>query len=123
MFRFQKLDVWQKTTRFASLVYRLTREFPDTERFGLVSQMRRSAVSVAANIAEGSGRRSKKDFGRFLDVSYGSLMETVSHAVIASDQGFLNTDDLELLMQSADEIARMLSGLSSSLAKRELTKS
>ena len=118
MFRFQKLDVWRKATAFASLVYRLTRQFPGDERFGLVSQMRRSAVSIAANIAEGSGRRSRRDFGRFLDVAYGSLMETISHAVIAEDQQFLKPEELQQLMSTADEIARMLSGLSSSLQTR-----
>lgn len=119
MFRFQKLDVWRKATGLASLVYDVTKRFPDSERFGLVSQMRRSSVSVAANIAEGSGRRSRRDFVRFLDVAYGSLMETVSHATIAADQRFLQPDDLKRIITGADEVARMLSGLSSSLLTRE----
>lgn len=115
MFRFQKLDVWRKATGLASLVYELTRQFPEAGRFGLVSQMRRSAVSVAANIAEGSGRRSRRDFVRFLDVAYGSLMETVSHATIAADQRFLQPEDFDRILVGADEVARMLSGLSASL--------
>ncbi|MCA9077615.1 MAG: four helix bundle protein [Planctomycetaceae bacterium] len=83
MFRFQKLDVWQRAIRLSNRVYELTKTFPNEERFGLTSQMRRTAVSIAANIAEGSGRVSDRDFARFLEIAYGSLMETLSHAVIA----------------------------------------
>jgi four helix bundle protein len=115
MFRFQKLDVWRKATSLASLVYEVTRRFPESERFGLVSQMRRAAVSVAANIAEGSGRTSRRDFARFLDVAYGSLMEMVSHASIAADQQFIPPEEFDRIIIGADEVARMLSGLCASL--------
>ena len=83
MFGFEKLEVWQEGIVFADEVYRATRDFPGDERFGLTSQLRRSAVSVAANIAEGSGRGSRKDFTRFVEIAFGSLMETVSHLAIA----------------------------------------
>jgi four helix bundle protein len=77
--------------------------------------MRRSAVSVAANIAEGSGRASRNDFARFIDIAYGSLMETISHATVAADQQFLSRPDLDSVYSDADEIARMLSGLRASI--------
>lgn len=88
MFRFEKLDVWHKAIEHANRVYELTRKFPVDERFGLTSQMRRSAVSVSSNIAEGSGRTSDTGFARFLEIAYGSLMEVVSQAKIAKLQDF-----------------------------------
>ena len=111
MFGFEKLDVWQKSVEMADAVYRLTREFPDYERFGLANQMRRAAVSVCANIAEGSGRGSNKDFSRFIEVAYGSLMELVSHLHIARRREFVTAEVARSLYRQADEIARMLSGL------------
>jgi four helix bundle protein len=69
VFRFEKLAVWQKAVEFADRVYALTREFPDAERFRLTSQMRRAAVSISSNVAEGSGRSSDKDFAHFVEVA------------------------------------------------------
>jgi four helix bundle protein len=80
--------------------------------------MRHSAVSVAANIAEGSGRSSDVEFSRFLDIAYGSLTETLSHATIACDQSFLAADLRDELFSAADEIARMLSGLRTRLLSK-----
>lgn len=88
-----------------------TRAFPADERFGLVSQMRRAAVSISANIAEGSRRHSDKDFARFIEIAYGSLMEVVSHAHVARNQNFLPDESRTTLVQHAEELARMLSGL------------
>jgi four helix bundle protein len=111
MFRFEKLEVWQKAIEHAARVYEATRSFPDNERFGLTSQMRRSAVSLSSNIAEGSGRTSDVDFARFLEIAYGSLMEVVSQAKVAKLQGFL------------ERVARMLSGLRTSLLQKAPPKS
>ena len=115
MFRFEKLDVWHRAIEFADEVYTLTRRLPDEERFGLTSQMRRASVSVSSNIAEGSGRVSDKDFARFLEVAYGSLLEVVSQAEIALRQEFLSMEDRDQLKQQAEELSRMLSGLRSKL--------
>jgi|GEM_PF-5874452 len=79
MFKFEKLDVWQEAINFSDEIYRCTSTFPDAERYGLVNQLRRSSVSIAANVAEGSGRSSSTDFARFVEIAYGSLMESVSH--------------------------------------------
>ncbi len=81
MFRFEKFEVWQNAIEFAELVYTATRAFPADERFGLTSQMQRASVSVSSNIAEGSGRASDKDFARFVEIAYGSLMEVVSQSM------------------------------------------
>ncbi len=115
MFRFEKLDVWHRVVDFADLVYSLTRQFPSDERFGLTSQMRRASVSISSNIAEGSGRVSDKDFGRFIEIAYGSVMEVVSQAEIAQRQNFLSTEHRNELNGKAEELARMLSGLRTKL--------
>ena len=115
MFGFEKLDVWQKSVDLADEVYRLTRNFPDYEKFGLASQMRRAAVSISSNIAEGSGRESKKDFARFLQIAYGSVMEVVSQLHIAQRQEFILKEDARIVYQNCEEIARMISGLKRSL--------
>ncbi len=117
MFRFEKLEVWQRAIAFADRVYEVTRAFPGDERFGLTSQMRRAAVSISSNIAEGSGRSSDKDFAHFVEIAYGSLMEVVSQGRIAMRQSFLPTEAHDELYQHAEELARMLSGLRNSLLR------
>lgn len=115
MFNFEKLDVWQRANEFADLVYKVTRGFPDDERFGLTNQMRRAAVSVSSNIAEGSARSSRSDNARFLEIATGSLFEVVAQSFISRRQGFLTEPDFKTLYSSADELGRMLSGLRRSL--------
>ena len=115
MFRFEKLDVWHRAVEFGDVVYSLPRQFPSDERFGLTSQMRRASVSVSSNIAEGSGRVSDRDFGRFIEIAYGSVMEVVSQAEIAQRQNFLSVEDCNELKRKAEELARMLSGLRNKL--------
>ena len=90
---------------------------PPEERFGLTSQMRRAAVSVSSNIAEGSSRSSDKDFAHYVEIAYGSLMEVVSQAHIACRQNFLSAGRLESLRNCAEELAKMLSGLKSTLTR------
>ena len=118
MFGFENLEVWQKSIEFSRLIYEFTRSFPAGERFGLTSQMRRASVSISSNIAEGSSRSSKKDFARFVQLAYGSLMETVSQSHIAMQQEFLVEDRMAAIRSSAEELARMLSGLKRSLDKK-----
>ena len=117
MFRFEELQVWQKAVEFADRVYGVTRGFPNDERFGLTSQMRRAAVSVSSNIAEGSGRSSDKDFAHFVEIAYSSLMEVVSQTQVAVRQSFLEPQTRNELYERAEELARMLSGLRSSLLR------
>ena len=111
MFNFEKLEVWQKAIDFADLIYTDTQAFPSNERFGLTNQMRRAAVSISSNLAEGSSRHSKADFARFVEISNGSLFEVVSQAFIAKRRRFLNDERFELLYQAAEEQSRMQSGL------------
>src|SRR4029453_9618737 len=115
MFNFEKLDVWQKAIDFADLVYSQTKSFPSDERFGLTNQMRRAAVSVSSNIAEGSGRVSDVDFARFVEIAYSSLMELVSESTIALQQEFLPRQTYDEIYRESEERARMLSGLRGTL--------
>lgn len=115
MFNFEKLAVWQKAIEYADVVYTMTREFPSDERFGLTSQLRRSAVSVSANIAEGSSRSSKADVARFVEIAYGSLIESVSGFEIAKRQKLLTPESSAMLYQQAETLAKMLSGFRKSI--------
>jgi len=110
-FRFEKLEVWRKAMDWTKVIYRVSRGFPDQERHGLTSQLRRAAVSVASNIAEGAGRTSDADFARFLEIAYGSLMEATCQVQLAFELGYLEQNQLETLKDAAAEISRMLSGL------------
>lgn len=116
MFNFEKLDVWNKAVSFAGFVYRISRQFPADERFGLTNQIRRAAISVSSNIAEGSARP-PGDFAKFLGYATGSLQEVVTQATIARNETFLIQTDYAHLYQDAEEIARMLSGLRKSLGE------
>ena len=111
MFIFERLETWQKAVAFADLVYRTTQSFPADERFGLTNQMRRAAVSISSNIAEGSSRFSKTDFARFLEIAAGSLFEVVSQAFIGRRQGFITEAEFHQLYTAAEEQGKMLSGL------------
>jgi len=115
MFNFEKLEVWQKAIEFADLVYRVTKTFPGDERFGLTNQMRRAAVSISSNIAEGSSRSSKGDYARFIEIATGSVFEVVSQSFIARRQQFVSEGDFQTLYSAAEEQGRMLSGLRSYL--------
>lgn len=110
-FRFEKLDVWQKAMAWVQLMYKASRSFPETERYCLQSQLRRAAVSVASNIAEGTGRGTNADFVRFIEMTYGSLMEAVCQCQIAADLGYIDSDTHEQLRIEAVAIGRMLTGL------------
>ena len=114
-FNFEKLDVWREAIQFANLIYQLTSKFPVQERFGLTNQMRRAAVSISSNLAEGSSRMSRVDFARFVEIATGSLFEVVSQTKISRDQQFLTQSDYECILTSAEKQCRMLSGLRRSL--------
>ncbi len=118
MFNFEKLDVWYKSIDLAETIYAITRLFPTEERFGLTNQLRRAAVSISSNIAEGSSRRSKMDFARFIEISTGSVFELASQSFIARRQEFLSEKDFRRIYTDAQEIGRMLSGLKNSLTTK-----
>jgi four helix bundle protein len=113
---FRKLEVWQKTQKLVSSVYKLTGAFPSTERYGLTSQMRRAAVSVSANLAEGCGRMGDIELRRFVRISLGSLSELECHLLLAIDLQFLNSQSASGAVAEIHSIRGMLQNLHRSLA-------
>ena len=105
---FRKLTVWEKAPAATIAIYRTTREYPRDELYGLTSQTRRAAVSVAANIAEGCGRATDADFARFLDMAFGSASELEYHLLLASDLHFLPPKEHAQLAANVREVKQML---------------
>lgn len=112
---FKKLAVWQIAYKFVLNIYRFSQKFPDTERYGLISQIRRAAVSVPANIAEGSERQHKKEFLQFLSIARGSLAEVETYLLLAKDLGYINGESFNALDDQRKETGRILRGLYKSL--------
>jgi four helix bundle protein len=113
---FENLEVWKKMHRLVLDVYGLTSVFPDSEKYGLVSQMRRAAVSVAANMAEGSKRRTPLDRNRFHVIADASLMELKYYFILSADLEYASRERLDALAASAGEVGRMLAGLMKSVS-------
>ncbi len=114
-FRFEKLEVWQEARVIKRAIYRLTRKFPNSEMFARTSQIRRAAISVSSNIAEGSGRNSDKDFAHFLEQAYGSLMEAASICYLALDERYVSESDLDPLFNDIEKTAKRIASLNRSL--------
>ena len=111
LFSFEKLEVWQKSRVLTSKLYKTTRMFPESEKFGLTNQLRRAIISVCSNIAEGSSRRSKKEQLHFYQISYSSLMESLNQLIISNDLGYLDADTLSILREEIKYISLLLSRL------------
>ena len=105
---YKDLIVWQKSVELVVKVYDITRSFPDSEKFGIVNQMRRAAVSVPSNIAEGYGRGSKNDYLRFLKIACGSCNELETQIEISYQLEFISTVDYERLSEDITEINKIL---------------
>ena len=112
---YQDLAAWQNARELNYEIYQVTKEFPQDERFGLISQIRRAAVSIPSNIAEGYGRGSRADYIRFLRIARGSLFEVETQLILSSDLGFVNDDLRNELNEKITAVARPLSGLIRSL--------
>lgn len=114
---FRELEVWKKSIDLTTLIYELTTEFPKNEIYGLTSQMRRAAVSVASNIAEGSARGTRKDFRQFVKQAEGSNCELQTQLVIARRLKLGNSEKIQEAERFSIEIGKMLGGLSAYLAR------
>jgi four helix bundle protein len=110
-FSFEKLNVWQRSKKLAVNIYEITENFPERERFGLTNQLRRCSVSIASNIAEGTGRNSNKDKARFSEIAYASLMELLNQLIIANDLNFITQKQYEKTREEIEDISRMLNAL------------
>ena len=115
MHDFKQLTVWNKAMSMAQSVHELCLKIPDTERYGLISQMRRAAVSVPSNIAEGSGRGSNADFRRFLSIAIGSAYELETQLLLAGRFGYCTDGQIGPLLTQMSELQRMLHGLRNSM--------
>lgn len=114
-YSFEKLQVWQEIRKLTKEVYLVTINFPDFERFGLVSQMRRAIISVGSNIAEGSSRRTPKDQAHFYSISYGSLIELLSQLTVSLDLGYINDQQYTELRTSVEYISKQINYLSKAI--------
>ena len=116
--KFTDLTVWQKAHAVTLLVYRVTEAFPDRERFGIVAQIRRSAASVPANIAEGFGRRTTRELLRSLQIARGEAEETRYFSILSRDLGYLKQDDFKQLADGCNTVGRLINALMTSLKQR-----
>ena len=119
MGNYRQLEVWQRAQRFALTIYRSTEAFPIKERYGLASQMRRAAVSVASNIAEGCGRQGDRELTRFLRIARGSIHEVESQLLLACELGYLKQETCTEMERSTAELSRMLNRLIRSFPVRK----
>jgi len=120
MFRFENLDVWKDSRVLIKEIYTLSTSFPKDERFGLTDQIRRAAVSIALNIAEGSDRKSDIEFKKFLRSSIGSLEEVVSCLYIAMDLGYIKKPEFDIIYINANVLAKKLNAFVKSLTNKSV---
>ncbi|MCU0640481.1 MAG: four helix bundle protein [Candidatus Margulisbacteria bacterium] len=114
-FRFLKFPVYQDIKEYIGALYAVSAKFPKDEQFGLTSQLRRAATSIALNIAEGSDRGSDSEFSRFIQMAIGSLNETVAVLDLASECGFMDKSNYDIMIGNAELIVKQLSGLRKTL--------
>ncbi len=110
-YSFEKLEVWQLSRKLVKTTYTITNSFPEEEKFGIVNQMRRAAISISSNISEGSSRTSFKDQARFTVISYGSLMELLNQYILSNDLEWLSDEELLEIRILIEEISNKLNGL------------
>jgi four helix bundle protein len=117
---YKDLNVWQKAYELCLKIYSITAQFPKEEKYGLTSQIRRSAVSIPSNIAEGYGRKTTADYIRMLYISYGSVCELETQILLAGDLGFIEKGQLDIRIREIAEVERMLKALIKSLENKPL---
>ncbi|MEX2347651.1 MAG: four helix bundle protein [Balneolaceae bacterium] len=115
MNKYKDLEIWKRSVNLATDVYSTTSGFPKEETYGITSQLRRCAVSVPSNIAEGAGRVSKKEFKRFLNIAYGSIYELETQLLISKNLGYINEKEHQKLEKEIDEIQKMIYSFSKKL--------
>ena len=118
---YRDLTAWRRAMDLAVSVYEMTREFPENERYGLTNQLRRAAVSIPSNVAEGQGRSTSRDFLHFLSVAYGSLQEVETQLILAQRLGFASEQKIDSILAQCGEVGRLTNGLRRSLKKTNPT--
>jgi len=115
---YRDLDVWQKSMRLAKRPYQITQKFPSDERFGLTNQLRRAAVSVPSNLAEGHARFGSGEFSRFISITMGSVAEIETQIFLSKDLGYITSEVTQEILAELDAIGKMLRGLAKSIQRR-----
>ena len=110
-YSFEKLEVWHDARELTKIVYRVTKEFPDDERFGITNQMRRSVISVSSNIVEGSYRSTGKDKTNFMTFAYSSLMELLNQTIASLDLNYINEDQYNEIRKQIEKVSNKLNAL------------
>lgn len=116
-FDFEQLDAWKLAKEFATRLYQVSKDLPKHELFGMTSQLRRAAISIPANIAEGAGRHSEKEFIRFIRIARGSLYETMTMVSICSDLGYFSDEIYQSLYKDGNRVGQVINGLARGLKK------
>ena len=111
IFSFEKLNVWIDSKALIKLIYIITKEFPNEEKFGLTNQLRRASVSVASNLAEGTSRNTNKDKAHFTTLSFSSLMEVLNQIIIAKELNYLEENDYQIIRAEVEKISNKLNAL------------
>jgi len=106
-----KLEVWKRSVEFVTEIYKLTNLFPESEKFSLVAQMRKAAISIPSNIAEGAGRGRKREFKQFLSIAQGSIAELETQLIISQKLNYATKNKIESLLSELNEISKMIIGL------------
>ncbi len=114
---FRKMMIWERSMKYVVLTYTFTKQFPDDERFGLISQMRRASVSISSNIAEGSARNSDTEFKRFLEISLGSAFELETQLIISNEMNYLKNEKFNECLSELQEIQKMINSFINKLKK------
>jgi four helix bundle protein len=111
IYSFEKLEVWNESKNFTKLIYAITLKFPDSEKFGLISQLRRASVSICSNIAEGTARNSFKDKAHFTTMAFSSVVEVLNQLILSFELNFITEKDYFKLRQDIESITNKLNGL------------
>lgn len=117
MHDFKKLDVWKKSMDLAAKIYELTKSFPDDEKYGLTSQLRRCSISIPSNIAEGAGRSTNKSFSNFLSIALGSVFELETQILLSKRLNFLQEEAVNTILVEVESIGKMLNALMKRFSK------
>lgn len=121
-FSFEKLEVWQNSIDFVQQIYNLTEKFPKSELYCINSQLRRAAISIPSNIAEGTTRKSLKDQARYTEIAFGSLLEVLNQLIIANKLNYIDEKELNIARSEIGKISRQLNALKNSQLERKNVK-
>jgi four helix bundle protein len=121
-FSFEKLEVWIEAKEFSKMIYQITSNFPEAEKYGLISQLRRASISIASNIAEGSARKTFKDKAHFTTIAFGSAVEVLNQLIISYELNFINETDYLNLRKNLESITNKLNSLRNYQLEKSETK-